>query len=375
MTKGLVVLAMLLAGCDLYFGGNGDDVPPCPGYATDGGGAPMAEVRDPYTGMCQPVQYPDYPCDDVCGPCPAIGIAQPDWGACYGQCSGLGEQACFATPGCYAAYLDVNDGNGNGNELWGCWDTAPSGPVQGACENLDAHECSRHDNCVAIYEQSSPNAVTQFDHCAAEPASSCAAVDCAPGFHCEQQCDPSAPNAMCGAVCVADQTCASVDCAPGYTCADVCTTGPNGQTVCSPTCVPTSHDPGQCTGAVICGMPAPACPAGTTPGIANGCYTGYCIPNSACSPGDPGECYGAVLCDALPPTCPTGTVAGVANGCWTGFCIPEAACPMAACASLASEPACLSRSDCRPIYDGHQCTCDINGCTCLVLTYARCEAL
>lgn len=41
---------------------------------------------------------------------------------------------------------------------------------------------------------------------------------------------------------------------------------------------------------------------------------------------DPGRCFDPVLCDAAPPTCPAGTRAGIANGCWTGACIPEAIC-------------------------------------------------
>lgn len=48
------------------------------------------------------------------------------------------------------------------------------------------------------------------------------------------------------------------------------------------TCAPVGVDPGHCTGQVVCGSPPPVCPTGTTPGIANGCFTGACIVTSAC---------------------------------------------------------------------------------------------
>ena len=42
---------------------------------------------------------------------------------------------------------------------------------------------------------------------------------------------------------------------------------------------------------------------------------------------DPGICYGSVQCNDAPPACPVGTVAGIANGCWSGYCIPTTKCP------------------------------------------------
>lgn len=39
-----------------------------------------------------------------------------------------------------------------------------------------------------------------------------------------------------------------------------------------------------------------------------------------------GTCSGQVACRALPPTCPAYTTPGVANGCWTGSCIPDELC-------------------------------------------------
>ena len=47
--------------------------------------------------------------------------------------------------------------------------------------------------------------------------------------------------------------------------------------------------------------------------------------------------------------------------------------PQAACATLTTEAACKARSDCDAIYDGSNCTCDANGCTCQTLTYSHCQ--
>ncbi len=243
MMKVLAVIVLLLPGCDLYFGG-GDDIgdDDCVYDTTVGAGEAFIELRDPTTGICQ--SFGGYPCDGVCGPCGAGAPApDPDWGVCYGACSGLDEQSCMLTGSCYAAYLEdtsIDDAQPT-REFWGCWDTAPSGPVQGGqCLNLDAHECSRHDDCKAIYDSSFS---TSFLSCEPElvpepPA--CDVVDCGSGFHCEEQCHPGDTEmSYCEPVCVEDQTCATVDCGPGYTCAEVCADG-NGQTTCGPTCVPSA---------------------------------------------------------------------------------------------------------------------------------------
>jgi hypothetical protein len=286
MIQRLAVLAVLLCGCDLYFGD--DD---CDGWGMGGGAAPAYEVRDPYTGQCQTVGGGGgWDCDSSCGPCTYPAVAElsiADWGMCWGTCAGLEEESCFVAPGCYAAYL--NDAETDGPpSFWGCWDTAPSGPVQGSCANLDAYECSRHDNCIAIYNEGTGG--TQFATCAPEPATTCDSTSCAPGYHCEQQCyGTKADGTMstCEAVCVADVGCEAVDCAPGYTCTQACYPDANGQTTCGPACVPETL----------------------------------------------------------------------------------------ACETLTTESACIARNDCVPVYDGQDCTCYPDGCTCQVLTYERCQTL
>lgn len=384
----LCLVAGLAGGCDLYWGDGDDTV--CASY-TDGGGAigPVEELRDPGTGQCSTFGYGggDYYCDDACGPCPVWegDIAPPpDWGSCYGACYGLDEASCFATPGCYGAYLAGYDSPADAPQMFlGCWDTAPSGPIGGSCENLDAYSCSRHDNCIAVLGAETWG--NQFLRCEDEPtgmSQTCATTDCGMGYHCEEQCypsdEPTGPNEMssCSPVCVPDQTCASVDCGPGYTCADVCEVDVNGQVTCNATCTPSNpNDPGECTGSVLCTQVPPACPMGTVPGISGGCYSGYCIPTTDCGPKDPGTC-GPATCTTPPPACPMGTVAGVKNGCWSGYCIPQNECPLAACETLSDELSCVARGDCTAVYEGDNCTCyPSGGCTCENLTYERCESV
>jgi hypothetical protein len=409
-----------VSGCDLYFGGGDDDV-----CAYRAALTPVPQYRDPYTGLCQPFGDGAHCEPDACGYCTEPATDElPDWGMCNSECSGLDEQTCFATAGCFAALIQDPYGD-EGPQFWGCWDSAPSGPIQGECALLSAHDCSRHDDCVAVYNawsgvESADGTNSSFTYCAPEPAAfclnnsecgadaycdssvcyqkpcpscpncgtcadtcygicvpnlaKCEDVDCMSGTHCEEQCYSTDTKMYCEPVCVEDTSCANVDCFPGTTCAEVCGDDGNDNWTCHATCVP-DHNPGECTGSVWCLLPdPPACPTGTTPGIRDGCYTGYCIPNAQCTTKDPGECSGDVFCLALPPQCPTGTVPGVQNGCYTGYCIPQSSCGPVPCETMTSESACLSRTDCKPIYTGDNCTCTANGCSCEDLTYARCEA-
>jgi Cys-rich repeat protein len=414
-TRLAVVCALLLTGCDLYWGGGGeDDV--CNTMTPT---APSVGLRDPDTGTCEYNTGGTCPCGAYCD---VGGGTAADWASCY-ACEGLGEDTCLATPNCRAAYLD----NGDSRGYWGCFGTAPSGAIEGGgCAALGAYDCSRHDDCSAVYTGTTSTS-TKFETCIAEPnalcladtdcgsgqrcdtttchqapcpdcptcgacaptcygicvpADACTGVDCGSGSHCEEQCYPCDPTtgmtctSTCEPMCVPDQTCATVDCGPGYTCAEQCDAMSAGLVgTCHPVCVPTGNDPGQCTGTITCATPPPACPTGSTAGIANGCYTGYCIPNADCSPHDPGLCYATATCATPPPACPSGTLPGVANGCYTGYCIPTSSCELAACETLTTEPQCLARGDCAPVYAGMSCTCDPSGCDCQILTYERCESL
>jgi hypothetical protein len=234
MRKSWAVLVLVVfSGCGIYFGDDDDDTT-CD-YGTAGApGYPAQELRDPNTGQCS-YYGGGYPCDDYCAPCPATDIAEPDWGSCYSQCEGLTETACIQTAGCFAAYTDNPAADGP-NVFKGCWQTAPSGPIHGTCTGNNAQECSRHDDCSAVYITNSDNAnyPLEFEACVPEDGSGC---DCQVGYHCEEACmgDPNTPT--CTTTCVQDLTCAAVDCGPGYTCAEVCEVDANGVSTCHPTCV------------------------------------------------------------------------------------------------------------------------------------------
>ena len=352
------------------------------------------------TGECQSFGGGGW-CDRGCGPCPdyaALTPAHPDWATCYSQCEALDEASCLEASGCYAAYWE--DGWGADapslSGFKGCHATAPSGPVQGGgCYNLDAHACSRHDDCSLVYEgeygPTDEQVGVGFARCVPEPsANGCAAVTCGPGYHCEEQCYPCDPMSgtcdepNCQIACVPDDpgsSCDQVDCPPNSVCVETCDSpmmagGGMVPGYCYPTCVPVGGgggDPGSCTGEVLCDAIGPACPTGTVAGRMNGCWTGYCIPANQCGPSDPGNCSGAVICAAAPPACPANTTPGVSGGCWSGYCIPNHQCPAPTCETLTTEAACTARGDCTPVYDGDECTCVPWGCSCEELTYSHCE--
>ncbi len=370
---GLALLGALAgAGCGLYF--NGDDpVPPCSGGSYGNDGLAVQSFYDPALGIC--IGRGPSRCDSTCGPCPET-TAEADLGLCYSECTDRGESSCLASAGCIASYEATITTTDDSLLFTGCWQTVPAGPVQGACAKLDAYSCAQDDDCSLVYDTaSSPQ---RFSVCIDEPPfAGCLAEGenpCTTGYHCEDQCMAEDGGSMsaCKTVCVANTTCDAVDCASGTTCAILCEDTAAGG-VCGPTCVP-AHDPGSCTGAVTCFANAPACPSGTTAGIRDGCWTGYCIPNAACSPGDPGQCYLPVTCDAAPPSCPTATTPGIVDGCYTGYCIPTSSCGSTSCELLATDSACTSRADCTAVYTGSSCTCTASGCTCQSVTFHHCES-
>lgn len=248
-----LALVMLVAGCDLYFN-NGDD-DDCELYPTV---APsIAVYRNPATGACEGFGTG---CDDPCGGICAIDIATPDWGACYSTCDALAEGECRDTPGCIAAYLDSARGF-EPPAFQGCWAIAPSGPAPGRCDDLDAYECSRHDNCSAVYTAQlgadDTSIGMSFERCVTEQPGSCAGIDCGPGARCREQCSDEG----CNPVCVPDgDACALIDCVEGYECVLVCDdndpTQPNCGT-CAAECVASTQcealpTEAACTGRAEC---------------------------------------------------------------------------------------------------------------------------
>src|SRR5688500_2362911 len=267
-----IAVLVLLSGCDLYFT-DGDDEPPC-NYPAAGDKeiAPSQAYRNPQTGTCE---YFGYPCDGRCGPCPeyASDVAQPDWGSCYSQCEGLDASSCKATAGCFATYLTSKENDGPPS-YDGCWQTAPSGPVGGSCANLDAQECSRHDNCAAYYEETgyartSYAAPLEFQYCASEGPLSCAGTTCPQGTHCDEHCD--APG-VCKPVGVSDtNSCTAIDCGPGTECVEVCSGG--NPSICEGKCVATTACEVLATEAA-CSSRADCTPV--YQGEDCTCYPGYC---------------------------------------------------------------------------------------------------
>jgi hypothetical protein len=348
------------AGCTFYFGGDGDDdcaVPPV--YE--------GSYRNPETGACEPGGGGwDYGCgdddDDYYGgpePYPVEDAAAPDMAVCYERCEGLSEDACITTDGCRATYqqdaFDCPPGALCPEALpvfSECWGIAPSGPVYGACEGLDAWECSRHDDCIAVYLSGERFG---FSYCAPEPGGGgggggggCYSDEqCDAGWTCtaSTECLPPPdcdPAGVCPDVCYGrcvppdGSRCDLIDCAPGYTCVEACTSCPAPSDepcveTCTAECVPVDPPPpppfpGFCVGEVACDALPPACPDATVPGILDGCWTGFCIPREACSPGDPGACFGEALCERVPPACPDGTTPGIVDNCYSGYCIPLSSC-------------------------------------------------
>jgi hypothetical protein len=245
---------------------------------------------------CQPGYHCEercYPCDDADGDgiCPPICEAEcvPDVNECPIECP----------PGSQCAQVCVDCGGTPGNDdgfdcepsCW--WECIPGGP--NTCEDV---VCGPGEQCEL---QCAPEPEPQpdpdpdspgdplppgggggmgecFPVCVPIGGGSCSAIDCGPGFHCEEQCTVPPP------------------CVPGEVCE-----GPS----CGPICVP-NNDPGECTGDVFCDSLPPTCPAGTTPGIRNGCWTGYCIPLSDCGAPPPPACEAIVdemACIAAQPAC------------------------------------------------------------------------
>jgi hypothetical protein len=117
------------------------------------------------------------------------------------------------------------------------------------------------------------------------------------------------------------------------------------------------------------------CPTGETCQLQCESLQGGCQQVCESDSLDPGQCSGQVTCNLAPPQCPTGTTPGIEDGCYTGYCIPLVDCAPTDCASLTDETSCTARSDCEAVYTGSDCTCDDSGCTCTTLTFERCEDL
>jgi hypothetical protein len=310
-----VVIAVLVpaSGCSIYFGDDtGDD---CLG-AVEGDSAPGPGYRNPDNGTCE--YWGGGGCYDSGGGAQAEPDWASCSTSCEGldELSCLAAAECrgaYIGWTCPPWADSESDCLPSMNEFYQCWGIAPSGPAEPEdCWGLDAYACSRHNDCSAVYQYvEAPgddggfqNAVS-FVGCQPEPApqgcysdtecpsgyectadtecnpppgcdpdggtcdsdapevcygqcvpstNSCAAVDCGPGYHCEEECWPCDDadgdgmcEPFCQPTCVPDyNTCAAIDCGPGYECQELCWpcdplpdgTGCEGGPYCEPQCVP-----------------------------------------------------------------------------------------------------------------------------------------
>lgn len=156
--------------------------------ADEGAGCPepALSLRNPRTLMCESFHVPSAVCPDEFEP--------PTWASC-GSCAELhfDQVACLAAAGCRPAYdscVLLDEPCIGGRVFVGCYGVDRGGPVTGACEDLDAVDCSTRDDCAAwfqhnatcgetpepeppspFYQPHNGTCVLSFRACAVEPTS------------------------------------------------------------------------------------------------------------------------------------------------------------------------------------------------------------
>ncbi len=408
-------VATTASGCTLYFGGDDDD-------CLWEGAAEAAGLRNPQTNQCEFIGG-----GPNCGDAVPAGAAEDsfgapapvDWAQCFTACEGLDELSCFAAPECRATYLQTDPSAPGFRTFSGCVGIAPSGPAAPgeACQGLDGYGCSRHNDCVAIYSGEDrpddgysgtgvfvacePEPITQgcyanedcptgfectvsqgdcqpppgcggggvdcpavcFGQCVPS-GGSCAAIDCGPGFHCEEVCSdtgtgsdgsgaedaPVGPG-TCTATCVPDETFCPLECPPNSVCVEVCPPcGYPGDPACGQPCHFECQlvQPGVCEG-FECGPDAhceerchPCDPLPDGSGCESACEP-FCVPNppttcedTFCAPGSHCE----LQCAADPSLPP-----GMMDEC-TATCVPDAG---AGCAAIDCGPGTHCVESCLPM--------------------------
>jgi hypothetical protein len=167
------LLSGLVPACTVYWGDDGDDDVICPlaGASDEAIAVPAPGLRNPFNLQCEFFGGGGSGCGAVDGDLAPV----PTWGQCGSACDGLDESACGFTAGCRTAYDHaclLTDGPCPAlTPFLGCFPTDTTGPVQGACEGLDAFECSRHDNCLSTYSEN--NGVRAFQLCLPELTPEC----------------------------------------------------------------------------------------------------------------------------------------------------------------------------------------------------------
>jgi len=204
----LAVTCLALGGCTLDLFGGGDDQ--CTGLDTRGNNtdlAPLPALVNPETLTCETFDPPG--CDPSCGPCDP-GPDVPTWAYC-GTCSGTDEANCLQATGCRAIY-DYNCYTGTGPctlevPYLGCYGTDQTGPIHGACNGLNAFECSQHDDCIALHSQA---------ECPADASCEAEFVECVNETTCwgPVTCDAAAPDCPPGSTPEIRNGCYTGECKP-----------------------------------------------------------------------------------------------------------------------------------------------------------------
>lgn len=221
----LATILMLASGCMLVF----DDSGSSPG--DDGGdddcvfpqpepSPPALLLLNPDTLICE-AWGGGFPCDPRCGPCPAVALSTPP--PSWGFCHGQCEG--LPEPACAES-----PGCRVVKDAW-C-------AVYGYCLN-------DYVGCFPTDQATDPS----IDCFAARDGQTCSRNAGCTAFHRVFGGDPSPPGARTFAMCA-----------------------------------PEGDWPGNCFGEVVCARPPPGCPPDRKPGVANGCYTGTCIPVDVCEP-------------------------------------------------------------------------------------------
>ena len=187
---------------------------------------PLAEVadpaplRNPETLLCETFGTG---CDPSCGPCPLTDLSQPfpSWGTCGNACEQLSEGACAADPSCRVV-KDAKCAVGRlcETDFVGCFPTDQGTDPTLSCFAADDGSTCSRSNGCVAFHRS----------------------DCSAGERSEQ-----CPRSFA-------------------------------------LCAPEGADVGRCHEQATCDRVAPACGTNETAGVANGCYTGACIPNDVCEP-------------------------------------------------------------------------------------------
>jgi hypothetical protein len=99
-------------------------------------------------------------------------------------------------------------------------------------------------------------------------------------------------------------------------------------------------------------------------------FASTCVP---CAGAACGACTGDVTCTDTAPACPEGTQPAIADGCYTASCIPTATCTAEACALHTDEASCSADPACAATYRGVNCT-GPDGGECTPETPCTCES-